>query len=226
MKDSQKFHQKDITKERFSMTASASADDDGLMNALIDPNQGVFRPGAMPAVQAANEGGTKKLYDCITKVTHLRYSLKFCYMLFYKDNVVGYLHASPHFPHHHLQLSFLKVTKAEKKRNATEKTEKLKPQTLRDQVVADMADLLKGSAETRTASLKINGLAYTEELGKTLKSHAGIMEQTYSDIKKALGGKVEDKGLQGFLKKMDEEMKTAKKLQAHTVQIQIDQCFA
>ena len=55
MKDSQKFHQKDITKERFSMTASASADDDGLMNALIDPNQGVFRPGAMPAVQTANE---------------------------------------------------------------------------------------------------------------------------------------------------------------------------
>ncbi len=200
------------------MTATTTADD-GLMNALIDQDQGVFRPGAMPAVQTANEGGTKKLYDCITKVTHLLYSLKCFYMFSYENNVEVYLDAFPHFPHHHLQLSFSKVTKAEKRKATAEKAEKLKPKTLRDQVAADMADFLKGSAETRTASLKINGLAYTEELGKTLKSHADIMEKTYSDIKKALGGKVEEKGLHGFLKKMDDELKTAKKLQAHTVQI-------
>lgn len=70
MKDSQKFHQKDVTTDRFSMTASANADD-GLMNALIDAESGVLRPGAMPAVQTANEGGTKKLFEALTRATHL-----------------------------------------------------------------------------------------------------------------------------------------------------------
>lgn len=104
------------------------------------------------------------------------------------------------------------MTKAEKPKR--EKAERVKPKSTREQVETDMADFLKASAETRTASLKIAGLAYTEELEKTLVKHAAKMEKSYSDIKKSLGSKLDEKTLQGFIKRMDEELKTAKKLQA------------
>lgn len=97
----------------------------------------------------------------------------------------------------------------------------MKPKSTREQVESDMADFLKSSAETRTASLKIAGLAYTEELEKTLVKHAAKMEKCYSDIKKSLGSKVDEKTLQGFIKRMEDDLKNAKKLQAFSFQFPI-----
>ena len=41
--------------------------DDGLRNALIDPDHGILKPGCMPEVQTASASGSKMLLDAIAK---------------------------------------------------------------------------------------------------------------------------------------------------------------
>jgi hypothetical protein len=48
------------------MTAKSEIDD-GLRNALIDPDQGILKPGCMPEVPTASASGSKMLLDAIAK---------------------------------------------------------------------------------------------------------------------------------------------------------------
>ena len=89
------------------------------------------------------------------------------------------------------------------------------PKSCREQVAAVFPDFLKSSAQARTASLTIAGLAYTEELQKTLLAHAQLMEKTYSTCKKSVAEKPSDKECEKMKGKMEDQMKTCQKLQAH-----------
>jgi hypothetical protein len=88
------------------------------------------------------------------------------------------------------------------------------PKTWREQVAAVFPEFLKSSAQARTSSLTIAGLAYTEELQKTLLAHAQLMEKTYSTFKKSVDEKPADKDCEKMKEKMEDQMKTCQKLQA------------
>jgi hypothetical protein len=47
--------------------------DKGLMSALVDPETGLLRPGAMPAVQTANAGGCKTLLNTMGEVPRTKF---------------------------------------------------------------------------------------------------------------------------------------------------------
>ena len=66
MKASQKFTQKDTCTDTIKLKASANIDSD-LQKALIDPENGILKPGCMPQVQCANSAGSKQLLDAISK---------------------------------------------------------------------------------------------------------------------------------------------------------------
>jgi hypothetical protein len=66
MKASTKFTQKDTCTDTMQMTAKSEIDD-GLRNALIDPDQGILKPGCMPEVPTASASGSKMLLDAIAK---------------------------------------------------------------------------------------------------------------------------------------------------------------
>ena len=55
MRASSKFVQQDICVDSFEVKASAQIDSD-LLDALIHPEDGLLKPGAMPRVQASGEG--------------------------------------------------------------------------------------------------------------------------------------------------------------------------
>lgn len=55
MRSSSKFVQQDICEDSFEIEASAQIDSD-LRDALIHPEDGLLKPGAMPRVQASDEG--------------------------------------------------------------------------------------------------------------------------------------------------------------------------
>lgn len=88
------------------------------------------------------------------------------------------------------------------------------PKSCREQVAAVFPEFLKSSAQARTSSLTIAGLAYTEELQKTLLTHAQLMEKTYSTFKKSVDERPADKDCEKMKAKMEDQMKTCQKLQA------------
>ena len=108
------------------------------------------------------------------------------------------------------------VAKAEKSKRPPKKEESapIVPKTWREQVAAVFPEFLKSSAQARTSSLTIAGLAYTEELQKTLLTHAQLMEKTYSTFKKSVDEKPADKDCEKMKAKMEDQMKTCQKLQA------------
>lgn len=108
------------------------------------------------------------------------------------------------------------VAKAEKSKRPPKKEESapMVPKTWREQVAAVFPEFLKSSAQARTSSLTIAGLAYTEELQKTLLAHAQLMEKTYSTFKKSVDEKPADKDCEKMKEKMEDQMKTCQKLQA------------
>ena len=60
---------KDVVTENTKLTASANVDgENGLLEALIDQDDGIMRPGAMPMVTAASAAGSKCLLDAVAKV--------------------------------------------------------------------------------------------------------------------------------------------------------------
>ena len=59
---------KDVVTESTALSASANVES-GLLEALIDPDQGFMRPGAMPSVTTASAAGSKTLLDAVAKAT-------------------------------------------------------------------------------------------------------------------------------------------------------------
>ena len=59
---------KDVVTDNTKLSASANVEN-GLLQSLIDPDEGFMRPGAMPSVSAASAAGSKCLLDAIAKVT-------------------------------------------------------------------------------------------------------------------------------------------------------------
>lgn len=55
MRSSSKFEQQDICEDSFEIEASAQIDSE-LRDALIHPEDGLLKPGAMPKVQASGDG--------------------------------------------------------------------------------------------------------------------------------------------------------------------------
>ena len=72
MKASNTLKQKDIHKDEMKLSASTKVDK-GLMSALVDAETGLLRPGAMPAVQAANPGGCKTLLNTMTQAPRTKF---------------------------------------------------------------------------------------------------------------------------------------------------------
>lgn len=70
MRSANEFQQQEIASEKMSLTTSAEIKEEGLFNALIDEEQGVLRPGAMPKLHAASAGGCKKLLDAMGTKAH------------------------------------------------------------------------------------------------------------------------------------------------------------
>ena len=91
----------------------------------------------------------------------------------------------------------------------------MEPKTWREQVAGLFPEFLKSSAQARTSSLTIAGLDYTEELQKTLLGHAQLMEKTYSNFRKSMDGKPDYNECEQMKAKMEEQIKTCQKLQAH-----------
>ena len=66
VKEGQKFTRKDITGESIKMKGSMELDE-AMRQALIDPEDGLMRPGALPKVTAATAAGGKAILDAIEK---------------------------------------------------------------------------------------------------------------------------------------------------------------
>ena len=72
MRDSTSFTQKDIAADSVKLTSKSTIDNE-LRNALIDPDSGILKPGAMPQVQTATAAGSKQLLDAISKALFARF---------------------------------------------------------------------------------------------------------------------------------------------------------
>ena len=90
----------------------------------------------------------------------------------------------------------------------------MEPKTPQEDVAAALADFLKSSAAARTASLKMSGLTFTEELRKQLLEHAKLMETTYSKIKVAMEKKPDEKQCKQLKAQMEGQVKACEKMQA------------
>ena len=66
LRTSQKFTQKDTCTDTMKLSATSNVDAD-LHKSLIDPDNGILKPGAMPQVQTATAAGSKQLLDAISK---------------------------------------------------------------------------------------------------------------------------------------------------------------
>ena len=68
MRAASTFKQKDSTEDSFNLTASADIDSE-LREALVDPEDGLLKPGGMPKVQCASAAGCKQLLDVMAKAS-------------------------------------------------------------------------------------------------------------------------------------------------------------
>ena len=66
MRASNKFSQKDKTSDKITLNASSKIEEKCLQ-ALVDAEGGILKPGAMPKVQTASAQGCKKLMDAVAK---------------------------------------------------------------------------------------------------------------------------------------------------------------
>lgn len=66
MKVGTSYKKRESTSETMKLKAKAQIDD-GLRAALTDPDDGVFRPGALPKLQTSSATGNKQLLDAIDK---------------------------------------------------------------------------------------------------------------------------------------------------------------
>lgn len=60
---------RDVVSDSTKLSASANVTEPGLLEALIDPDEGVMRPGAMPSVTTSSAAGSKSLLDAVAKAT-------------------------------------------------------------------------------------------------------------------------------------------------------------
>jgi len=69
MKVGQSFKHKEKTSESMELKAKKGVSK-GLRDALVDENDGLFRPGALPKMSGLSSGGNKKLLESVAKVGH------------------------------------------------------------------------------------------------------------------------------------------------------------
>ena len=77
MRAPQKFQQKESVTDSIRLSASASVNEEGLMDKLIDGEVGVLKPGAMPAVDTASAAGCAKLLNAMNAKAHKTYKLPY-----------------------------------------------------------------------------------------------------------------------------------------------------
>ena len=64
MKVGQSFKHHEKTKEGLAIQAKAELDE-GMRQALVDPEDGMLRPGALPKLQGVSSAGSKKLLESV-----------------------------------------------------------------------------------------------------------------------------------------------------------------
>lgn len=70
MRASTTFSQKEVMTDEMRLKATAKVDA-GLMEALIDKDEGLMRPGALPKLDTSTAGANKQLMETLTKAPSL-----------------------------------------------------------------------------------------------------------------------------------------------------------
>lgn len=79
----------------------------------------------------------------------------------------------------------------------------MEPETWTQKAAACLQVVLKDSADARTASLKLAGLEYANELANKLLNHAEKMEKFYPRLKKCVDEAVGEKGCKAIVEEYE-----------------------